>query len=127
MSNAATMESAGAPARQPNGHAVPSLYPDSAKPHQAIVTPAKILVASIRSSTGRNSSVPCVPQLGSPMPKIREGCPRGNQKLASQTNGAVSTTGSRPETALMTSEIVSTPGWSNGMLTGSLTHGAAEP
>src|SRR5215207_8818960 len=121
------MASDGARVHQPTGHVVPPVYPDSATPHQAIVTPAKIFVASIKSSTGRYSSVPCVPQPGSPMPKIREGCPSGNQKLASQTNGAVSTTGSRPETAFMTSEIVSTPGWSNGMLTGSLTHGAAEP
>ena len=61
-------------------------------PHQAMVTPAKIFVASIRSSTGRNSFVPWMPQLGSPRPKISEGCPSGNQKLASQTNGAVSMT-----------------------------------
>ena len=70
--------------------------------------------------------MPWMPQLGSPRPKISEGCPSGNQKLASQTNGAVSMTGSRPETVFMTSEIVATPGWSNGMLTGSLTHGAAD-
>src|SRR5215218_7541118 len=120
------MDSAGAPVRQPTGHVVPPDYLDSATPHQAIVTPAKTFVAAIRSSTGRNSFVPCVPQLGSPIPKIREGCPSGNQKLASQTNGAVSTTGSRPETRFITSEITCTPGWSNGIFTGSLTHGAAE-
>src|SRR5918994_5210059 len=113
------MGSAGAPAHQRTGHAVPPDYLDSATPHQAMVTPAKIFVAAMRSSTGKNSFVPWMPQLGSPRPKIREGCPWGNQKLASQTNGAVSTTGSWPETTVMTSEIVATPGWSNGMLTGS--------
>src|SRR5829696_2482970 len=121
------MGSAGAPAHQPTGRVVPLVYPESATPHQAMVTPAKIFVASSTSSIGTNSFVPWMPQLGSPRPKIREGCPSGNQKLASQTNGAVSTTGFHPETLLITSEITWTPGWSNGILTGSLTHGAAEP
>src|SRR5829696_6064347 len=120
------MGNAGALAPLPTGHVLCPIHSESVTPHQAIVTPAKIFVASIRSSTGRNSSVPCVPQLGSPMPKISEGCPRGNQKLASQTNGAVSTTAYRPETLFITSEIVKTPGWSNGIFTGSLTHGAAD-
>src|SRR4051812_29496019 len=99
------MGSAGALAHQPTGHVLRPIHSESLTPHQAMVTPAKILVASIRSSTGRNSSVPCVPQLGSPMPKTSEGCPRGNQKLASQTNGEVSTTASRPEILFITSEI----------------------
>src|SRR5688500_308679 len=69
----------------------PAAQSDPSTPHHAIVMAAKRRVASRRSATGKNSFVPWIPQLGSPMPKINEGCPNGNQKLASQTNGAVST------------------------------------